>query len=69
MTSRIIFALLLGLALSAPSLAGNKEKGKELRLAATIGDTDTITALLDKGVDINAANKFGMNLIIRPLVS
>ena len=64
MRSRFIATLVLALTLATSALAGDEEKEKELRLAAAIGDVETITALLDEGVDVNTANKFGKSALM-----
>ena len=54
-----IFALLLSLMAATSALAGDSAKEKEYRLAASIGDIDTVAKLLDEGIDVNSANQFG----------
>lgn len=55
-----IFAILLHLIIVAPALAGDSAKEAEYRLAASIGDIDTVTRLLNEGVDVNSGNQFGV---------
>jgi ankyrin repeat protein len=60
MSFRYISLLLGLLATLAGSAAWAKDANhdKELRLAASIGDDEAIAKLIDRGADVNAANKF-----------
>lgn len=44
-----VITLILGMLLVSTSIAGDSEKEKEFRLAAGIGDVETLQRLLDEG--------------------
>ena len=60
----IIFTLLVSILLCAPAYAADTAKDREFRLAAGIGDTYTLSELLDQGVDVNSANQFGKTALM-----
>ncbi|MCG8125325.1 MAG: ankyrin repeat domain-containing protein, partial [Candidatus Thiodiazotropha taylori] len=62
-TTRLLIATLT-LLLTAQVMAGSAEDERELRLAADVGDVETVTKLLDKGVSPDSANKFGKNALM-----
>jgi hypothetical protein len=51
--------LLLLLLAGAASAQDSQDRGEELRQAASAGDVAKVKALLDQGVDVNAANQYG----------
>ena len=52
-------ALLLLFLAGAASAQDSQDRGEELRQAASAGDVAKVKALLDQGVDVNAANSYG----------
>jgi ankyrin repeat protein len=61
-TTGLIPALFLLLASSLH--AGDSQDEKDLRLAASIGDVETVAQLLDKGVPVDSASKVGKNALM-----
>ncbi|MCU7857885.1 MAG: ankyrin repeat domain-containing protein, partial [Candidatus Thiodiazotropha sp. (ex Lucinoma borealis)] len=59
-----LFLSVLALLLTAPLYAGDTQDDKDLRLAANVGDVETMTVLLDKGVPVDSENKFGKNALM-----
>ena len=59
------FAFLLAALLACQlAFAGDTEREKELRIAASIGDTETVGQLLDQGVPVDTANQFGKTALM-----
>ena len=56
-------ALLLSMFVS-PVFAQDAKLGKDLREYAAVGDTDKIMQLLNRGVDVNTANRFGKSALM-----
>jgi outer membrane protein assembly factor BamB len=57
--SRALAALLLFLVLGPGNLLAQDNRGNELVTAAQIGDIETVTRLLDEGVDVNSKTRYG----------
>ena len=66
MTPRYLSTLLLLLSVlsGAQALAADEALEKELRIAASIGDTETVERLLDQGASADAANNFGKTALM-----
>ena len=58
MIGRTPWALLLALVFWLPATAGDTEVEKEFRVAASVGDLETVQRLLDQGLDVDTANRF-----------
>ena len=59
-----VFAILFSLILTSSAWASENPKEAEYRLAASIGDIDTVTRLLDEGININSGNQFGVTALM-----
>ena len=59
-----IIALLMGVLLVSTAIAGDSEKEKEFRVAAGIGDVETLERLLDEGIPVDTANRFGVTALM-----
>lgn len=51
---KMIWAFIIGLVLTGPTLSQETDSGDDLREAARAGNLDQVTALLQKGVDVNS---------------
>ena len=60
----VSLGLILGMLASNPVFADTRELEKEMRLAATIGDNETIEKLIESGADINSANSVGKTALM-----
>ena len=64
MKHKSIFFFVLSILITLPVMAGDTAKEKEFRIAAGIGDVDTLTRLLDEGVSVDTSNKFGVTALM-----
>jgi ankyrin repeat protein len=56
-------------AVSGPARPAAEDLNKELRLAAMIGDTETVDALLNAGAEIDSASHFGKTALMMAVES